>query len=131
MLASVGLPGTAGFVGEFLVLVGAFQANSWVAALAATGVILGAVYMLYLYRRIVFGKLTKETLKSIKDLSPREILIFAPLLVLVFWMGVYPAPFLKVMHVSASNLAKHMQAARTTPAKAEIEAIPALAWRKQ
>ena len=131
MLASVGLPGTAGFVGEFLVLVGAFQANSWVAALAATGVILGAVYMLYLYRRIIFGKLTKETLKSIKDLSPREILIFAPLLLLVFWMGVYPAPFLKVMHVSASNLAKHMQTARATPAKAEIEAVPALAWRKQ
>ena len=89
MLGSVGLPGTAGFVGEFLVLVGAFKANTWVAALAATGLILGAAYMLYLYRRVIFGSLTKDSLAAIKDMSLREVAIFAPLIVLVILMGVY------------------------------------------
>jgi len=110
MLASVGLPGTAGFIGEFLVLVGAFQVNTWVAALAATGLILGAAYMLYLYRRVIFGALTKDSLKAILDMSPREIAVFAPLVVLVIWMGVYPTPFLDVMHVSVANLLTQVQA---------------------
>jgi len=104
MMASVGLPGTGGFVGEFLVLVGAFQANTWVAALAAIGVILGAAYMLYLYRRVVFGALTKENLLRIKDMSRREMLVFAPLVILTIWMGVYPSSFLDMMHVSVENL---------------------------
>jgi NADH-quinone oxidoreductase subunit M len=104
MMASVGLPGTAGFVGEFLVLVGAFSHDSWLAAFAATGVILGACYMLYLYRRVVFGKLTKDSLKKILDLSPREIAVFAPLVFLVLWMGIYPTPFLDVIHVSVDHL---------------------------
>jgi len=112
MLASVGLPGTSGFVGEFLVLVGAFQVNTWVAALAATGVILGAAYMLYLYRRVIFGMLTKDSLKAILDLSPREIAVFAPLVVLVIWMGVYPGPFLDVMHVSVANLVDRLEVVR-------------------
>jgi NADH-quinone oxidoreductase subunit M len=104
MLASVGLPGTSGFVGEFLILVGAFEANTWVAALATTGIILGAAYMLYLYRRVIFGKLEKEDLKSILDLNPREIAIFAPLIIVTIWMGVWPAPFLEVMDASIANL---------------------------
>jgi len=104
MMASVGLPGTAGFVGEFLVLVGAFSHDSWLAAFAATGVILGACYMLYLYRRVVFGKLTKDSLKKILDLSPREIAVFAPLVFLVLWMGIYSTPFLDVIHVSVDHL---------------------------
>ena len=112
MLASVGLPGTSGFVGEFLVLVGAFQVNTWVAALTATGVILGAIYMLYLYRRVIFGKLTKETLQKIRDLSPREMAVFAPLVLVVLWMGVYPAPFLEVMHASVHNLIGQVETAR-------------------
>ncbi|MCE2510081.1 MAG: NADH-quinone oxidoreductase subunit M [Alphaproteobacteria bacterium] len=112
MMASVGLPGTSGFIGEFLVLVGAFQANTWVAFLAATGVILGAAYMLWLYRRVVFGELTKKSLKDILDLSPREILIFAPLILLVFWMGLYPAPFLDVLHESVGNLVERYELAR-------------------
>jgi NADH-quinone oxidoreductase subunit M len=112
MLASVGLPGTSGFVGEFLVLVGTFRANSWVAAFTATGVILGAVYMLYLYRRVIFGTLTKDNLKKILDLSPREMAVFAPLVLLVFWMGLYPAPFLEVMHVSVGNLLDRVETAR-------------------
>jgi len=116
MLASVGLPGTGGFVGEFLVLVGAFKANSWVAALAATGVILGAVYMLYLYRRVIFGKLTKEHLLKIKDLNPREMMVFVPLIILVFWMGVYPSSFLDMMHVSVNNLIDRVESAQAASA---------------
>jgi len=104
MLASVGLPGTGGFVGEFLILVGVFQVNTWVAALAALGMILGAAYMLYLYRRVIFGKLTKEHLLKITDMSPREWAVFAPLVLLTFWMGIYPSLFLDVMHVSVLNL---------------------------
>ena len=104
MLASVGLPGTSGFVGEFLVLMGTFQANVWVAALATTGIILGATYMLFLYRRVVFGELTKDDLKEMLDLNRREIAIFAPLIVLVLWMGIYPKPFLDVMDASVQQL---------------------------
>ena len=101
---SVGLPPTSRYVGEFLVLLGAFYYNTWLAVFATTGVVLGAAYMLYVYRRIIFGKLDKENLMSIKDLSYREIIVFAPLIFLVFWMGVYPSPFLDVMSVSVENL---------------------------
>jgi NADH-quinone oxidoreductase subunit M len=112
MLASVGLPGTSGFVGEFLVLIGAFSVNSWLAALAALGIILGAAYMLYLYRRVIFGALTKESLKRITDLTPREVAVFAPLVVLVLWMGIYPSTFLDMMHVSVDNLVNRLEMAR-------------------
>lgn len=111
MLASVGLPGTAGFVGEILVLVGVYQVNTWVAALAALGVILGAAYMLWLYRRIIFGQLEKDDLKQIADMNAREIALFAPLVILAVLMGIYPAPFLDVMHVSVDNLIHHYQTA--------------------
>jgi NADH-quinone oxidoreductase subunit M len=111
MLGSVGLPGTSGFVGEFLVLVGAFQVNTWVAALATSGIILGAAYMLYLYRRVIFGRLTKDELKTMLDLSPREVAVFAPLVVATLWMGIYPAPFLDVMEPAVANLiAEHKTA---------------------
>ena len=112
MLASVGLPGTSGFIGEFLVLVGAFQANSWVALLTAIGMILGAAYMLYLYRRVIFGTLTKDALKKITDLTPREVAVFAPLIVLVVWMGVYPDSFLSIMHASVEQLVDRLAAAQ-------------------
>ena len=111
MLASVGLPGTGGFVGEILVLVGLFQVSPWLAAFAATGVILGAAYMLYLYRRIIFGQLTKENLMKIKDLNAREWSIFAPLIVLTLWMGIYPSSFLDFMHVSVDNLINQVETA--------------------
>ena len=111
MLASVGLPGTSGFVGEFLILIGTFQVNSWVALLGATGVIIGAAYMLYLYRRVIFGELTKEDLKKILDVSPREIAVFAPLILIVFFMGIYPIPFLDVMHSSVENLIERYHSA--------------------
>ncbi|MFP4327190.1 MAG: NADH-quinone oxidoreductase subunit M, partial [Paracoccaceae bacterium] len=90
-MANVGLPGTSGFVGEFLTLMGTFQVNTWVAAVAATGVILSAAYALWLYRRVVFGDLIKESLKSITDMDRREKAIFAPLVVMTLLLGVYPS----------------------------------------
>ncbi len=104
MLASVGLPGTSGFVGEILVLIGVFQVNQWVALFAATGMVLGAAYMLWLYRRVIFGDLTKEPLLMIRDLRPHEIASFAPLVLLVLLMGIYPALFLDPMAASVDHL---------------------------
>ena len=110
-LASVGLPGTSGFVGEFLVILGAMQVNFWVAILGALGMILGAAYMLYLYRRVMFGKLVKPDLRSILDLSPREIAIFAPLAVLTLWMGIYPASFTHFFDASVNAMVANHTAA--------------------
>lgn len=120
MMASVGLPGTGGFVGEFLVLVGAFKANTWVAAFLSTGVILGAAYMLYLYRRVVFGKLEKDEIKKMLDMSPREWAVFAPLIVLTLWMGVYPVSFLDIMHVSVDNLLTNVHVALEASGSATV-----------
>jgi NADH-quinone oxidoreductase subunit M len=111
-LASVGLPGTSGFIGEFLVMVGAFQVNTWVATLICTGIILGAAYMLWLYRRIIFGKLEKPDLQSILDLNWREVAVFAPLALLVLWMGIYPVSFLEFMSPTIEKLLVQHQAAR-------------------
>ena len=91
-MANVGLPGTSGFIGEFLTLLGVFRVNTWVALFATTGVILSAAYALWLYRKVVFGALTKESLEGMLDLSGREKLILYPLVVLVIFFGVYPAP---------------------------------------
>ncbi|MEM7470848.1 MAG: NADH-quinone oxidoreductase subunit M [Pseudomonadota bacterium] len=90
-MANVGLPGTSGFIGEFLVLMGVFQVNTWIAVLATTGVILSAAYALWLYRRVVMGDLIKESLKSISDMTTRERAIFAPLVVMTLLLGVYPS----------------------------------------
>jgi NADH-quinone oxidoreductase subunit M len=110
-LANVGLPGTSGFIGEFLTLVGAFKANTWVAFLATTGVILSAAYALYLYRRIIFGALEKSTLRSISDLGYREAVVFAPLVLLVIFFGFYPAPLLDVTAVAVKKLVSNYEAA--------------------
>jgi NADH-quinone oxidoreductase subunit M len=107
-MASVALPGTAGFPGELLVIVGAFRVNPWVALGAATGMILGAAYMLYLYRRVIFGRVTRDDLRGLPDLSPREHAVFAPLVLLVIWMGVYPSSFLNFFEASVAALvARH------------------------
>jgi len=125
-LASVGLPGTSGFVGEILVLVGVFQVDTWTAALAATGLFLGAAYMLWLYRRVIFGKLVKDDLKQIVDMNRREIALFAPLVALTIFMGVYPAPFLDVMHASVDRLIDQYQAAiQAAAASAEAAQLAA------
>lgn len=108
-LGGVGLPGTTGFVGEILVLFGAYNHASWLAFAAATGVILSAAYMLYLYWRVVFGKLANADVKEMKDIGGREILMLSSLAALVIWFGVYPTPVLDVFHVSTANLMKVMQ----------------------
>ncbi|SMF25149.1 NADH dehydrogenase subunit M [Tistlia consotensis] len=111
MLASVGLPGTSGFVGEFLVIVGAFQVNTWVALLTASGMVLGATYMLWLYRKTIFGALTKPDLKAMADLELREKLVFAPLIALAIFFGVYPKPLLDIMGPSVDHLIQNYQLA--------------------
>ncbi len=111
MMASVGLPGTAGFVGEFLVIVGALKVNFWLAILAATGMVLGAAYMLYLYRRVVFGTITRDDLKFIADLTPREVAVFAPLVILTLWMGIYPSSFTGFFDASVAQMVKSHTAA--------------------
>ncbi|MBC2777593.1 NADH-quinone oxidoreductase subunit M [Parasphingopyxis marina] len=93
-MASVGLPGTSGFVGEFLALVGAYEASSWVAFICTTGIILGAAYMLYLYWRVCYGTLDKEDVKAMPDLSLRELAMLGPIAAIVLWMGVYPESFI-------------------------------------
>jgi NADH-quinone oxidoreductase subunit M len=103
-MASIGLPGTSGFVGEFLVLVGAFKVNFWVSLLGSTGMILGAAYALWLYRRIIFGTITRDDLRGILDVSPREIGIFVPLIFLTFWMGIYPSSFTQFFDASVGAM---------------------------
>jgi NADH-quinone oxidoreductase subunit M len=103
-MANVGLPGTSGFVGEFLTLIGVFQVNTWVGVFAATGVILSACYALWLYRRVVFGDLIKESLKSITDMDRREKAIFAPLVVMTLLLGVYPSLITDVIGPSVEAL---------------------------
>jgi NADH-quinone oxidoreductase subunit M len=108
-MANVGLPGTSGFVGEFLTLMGMFQANTWVAMIATTGVILSAAYALWLYRRVVMGELIKESLKSIKDMSTRERWIFAPLVVMTILLGVYPSLVTDIIGPSVSALIENFE----------------------
>ena len=123
VMGSVGLPGTSGFVGEFIVLAGAFLDNTWVAFLAATGLVLGAAYMLLLYRRVVFGRLEHEDLKSITDLNWRETAVFAPMVVLVLWMGIYPSTFLDGIQPAVAEVLR--QASLTTASLGD--AAPTLA----
>jgi NADH-quinone oxidoreductase subunit M len=121
-MANVGLPGTSGFVGEFMTLLGAFQANTWVAFFATTGVVLSAAYALWLYRRVVFGALTKDSLKGLLDLSTREKAVIYPLVILVIFFGVYPAPILDATAASVealvSNVTASIDAGRATAAAA-------------
>ena len=115
-MGNVGLPGTSGFIGEFLTLMAAFKVNTWVAFLATSGIILSAAYALYLYRRVIYGALVKPALKTIQDLSPREIGILAPLVALTILFGFYPAPILDVTAVSVKKLVSSYEAAVGTPA---------------
>ncbi len=110
-MANVGLPGTSGFVGEFLTMLGTFQVNSWVALFACTGVILSAAYALYLYRRVVFGVMTKDNLKSILDLNPRELGMLATLVVLTIFYGFHPSPVLDASGPAVAALVKTHEAA--------------------
>lgn len=110
MLGSVGLPGTSGFVGEFLSLQGAYLANSWYAFVAATGVVLGAAYMLWLYRRLFYGVLDKDDVKAMPDLNFREYAMFVPLIALVLWIGIYPTTFRAVFAPTVEKVLSDFQA---------------------
>jgi NADH-quinone oxidoreductase subunit M len=110
-MANVGLPGTSGFVGEFLTLAGIFQVNTWVALFAASGMILSASYALWLYRRVVFGDLIKESLKTITDMSGREKAIFAPLVAMTLLLGIYPSLVTDIIGPSVTNLVSEYHAA--------------------
>jgi len=123
-LANIGLPGTSGFVGEFLSLLGAFRINTWVAFLAATGVILSAAYALWLYGRVIFGKLEKPALKYITDLTWREVAVMAPLIVLTIVFGFYPGPILDASAVSVEALIKNYQTALAAARQAHIALAP-------
>jgi len=111
-LSSIGLPPLNGFVHEFLILVGSFQANAWWGILAASGVVLGAIYMLWMFQRVFFGDVTNEKNAGLKDLSPREILVFIPLLVMIFWFGVYSKPFTERMEPSVTKFVEQMTSVR-------------------
>ncbi|EAQ26974.1 NADH dehydrogenase subunit M [Roseovarius sp. 217] len=111
-MANVGLPGTSGFVGEFLTLVGVFQVNTWVAAVATSGVILSAAYALWLYRRVVFGDLIKESLRTITDMNKRERAIFAPLVVMTLLLGVYPRLVTDITGPSVEALISNVETAQ-------------------
>jgi len=116
-MANVGLPGTSGFIGEFLTLIGTFRINTWVAFLATAGVILSACYALWLYRRVIFGKLEKGSLKDILDLSPREQLILGPLVALTLFFGFFPGPIMNVTAASVDQLVSNYQAALSAAGK--------------
>jgi len=107
MMSSIGLPGLNGFIGEFAILQGTFQAKPWWAVVAASGIILGAAYMLWLYQRVMFGKLD-DINKGMKDLNAREIAYFAPLVVAAFWIGLRPTPIMEVLHKPIENLVQQI-----------------------
>jgi len=107
-MANCGLPGTAGFVGEWMVILGAVQANFWIGALAATALIFGAAYTLWMVKRVYFGAVANEQVRELTDINSREFLMLSILALAVLWMGVYPKPFTDVMQVSVSELLKHV-----------------------
>jgi NADH-quinone oxidoreductase subunit M len=111
-MASVGLPGTSGFVGEFLSLAGIYQVSTWVTLVCTTGIILGAAYMLYLYRRVAFGEQKNADAAAMKDLDWREFAMMAPLAAAVLWMGVYPESFLAPMRADIAALDARLARAR-------------------
>ena len=107
-MANAGLPATSGFVGEFMVIMGAMKANFWVAAVAATTLIWGAAYTLWMYKRVIFGAVANDKVAALKDLNPRELIVLSALAAAVLFMGVYPLPFTEVMHASVNELLRHM-----------------------
>ena len=107
-MANAGLPGTSGFVGEFTVILGAMQANFWYAFAAATTLIFGAAYTLWMYKRVIFGAVANSHVEALSDITLREALVLGLLALAVLGMGVYPKPFTEVMHASVNNLLTHV-----------------------
>ncbi|HWI98085.1 MAG TPA: NADH-quinone oxidoreductase subunit M [Burkholderiales bacterium] len=111
-MANSGLPATSGFVGEFMVIMGAMKANFWLAFVAATTLVFGAAYTLWMYKRVMFGAVTNGHVAALKDLNSREILVLGSLAVAVLFMGVYPLPFTEVMHASVNELLRHVSVSK-------------------
>jgi NADH-quinone oxidoreductase subunit M len=107
-MANCGLPGTSGFVGEWMVILGTVKANFWLAALAATTLVFGAGYTLWMVKRVYFGDVANAQVKALIDIDSREFLMLSMLAVAVLWMGVYPKPFTDVMHASVTHLLQHV-----------------------
>ena len=133
MFSSVGLPGLNGFVGELLILIGAFGSQRTAAIFATGGIVLGAVYMLWMYQRVIFGPLSHPENADLKDLSRREVAVLAPVVAMIVVMGVYPTPFLRTMEPSVTALVARMEARRAASAGPELMVAEArtdrLAWR--
>ena len=108
VLANSGLPATSGFVGEFMVIMGAMKFSFWIAFLAATTLIFGAAYSLWLYKRVIYGPIANDHVAQLTDINGREFLFLALLALSVLWMGVYPAPFTDIMHASVNDLLRHV-----------------------
>lgn len=107
-MANAGLPGTSGFVGEFMVIMSAIKVNFWYAFLAATTLIFGAAYTLWMYKRVIFGAVANSAVEGLKDISKREFAILAILAISVLWIGIYPYPLTEVMHTTVDNLLEHV-----------------------
>jgi NADH-quinone oxidoreductase subunit M len=107
-MANAGLPATSGFVGEFMVIMGAMQQNFWITFVAATTLVWGAAYTLWMYKRVIFGPVANDHVKDLKDLNPREFIVLGLLALAVLWMGVYPKPFTEFMHASVNDLLRHV-----------------------
>jgi NADH-quinone oxidoreductase subunit M len=107
-MANCGLPGTSGFVGEWMVILGTVKTSFWLAGLAATTLVFGAAYTLWMVKRVYFGEVANEHVKALVDINAREVLMLSLLAVAVLWMGVYPKPFTDVMHVSVTQLLQHV-----------------------
>jgi NADH-quinone oxidoreductase subunit M len=107
-MANCGLPATSGFVGEFMVIVGAMKASFWLAVLAGTTLIFGAAYTLWMYKRVMFGPVANDHVAALQDLNPRELVVLGALAIAVLLMGVYPLPFTEVMHGSVNDLLRHV-----------------------
>jgi NADH-quinone oxidoreductase subunit M len=111
-LANCGLPATSGFVGEFMVIMGAMKFSFWIAFLAATTLVFGAAYTLWMYKRVIFGEPGNRQVSELKDANPRELLVLGLLAIAVLWLGLRPAPFTEIMHASVNELLKHMAAGK-------------------
>jgi NADH-quinone oxidoreductase subunit M len=125
-MANSGLPGTSGFVGEFMVILASFKANFWFAFLAATTLILGAAYSLWMVKRVVFGEVANDNVRQLEDINPREFIILASLAVMVLFFGLYPAPLIDVMHASVDSLLAHVSVSKLPVQQAGLTLLNAV-----
>jgi NADH-quinone oxidoreductase subunit M len=120
-MANCGLPGTGGFVGEWMVILGTVSLNFWLAALAATALIFGAAYSLWMYKRVYFGEVANDNVRQLTDINAREFALMAVLAIATLWMGLYPKPFTDVMHVSVTELLQHVAQSKLPQAAALVK----------